>query len=46
MTFPSDGNNIVEGLLICKSITASEKAQDMFEILVTFKAENKVEWTK
>jgi hypothetical protein len=28
-----DGNNIVEDLLFCKSITASAKAQGLFEIL-------------
>jgi hypothetical protein len=29
-----DGNNIVEDLLSCKGITASAKAQDLFDILI------------
>jgi hypothetical protein len=41
-----DGNNIVEDLLFCKSITATAKAQDLFEILDTFISENSLEWTK
>jgi hypothetical protein len=41
-----DGNNIVEDLLFCKSITASAKTQDLFEILDTFISKNSLEWTK
>jgi hypothetical protein len=41
-----DGNNIVEDLLFCKNITASAKAQDLFEILDTFISESSFEWTK
>jgi hypothetical protein len=40
-----DGNDIVEDLF-CKSITASTKVQDLFEILNTFMVENNLEWTK
>jgi hypothetical protein len=40
-----DGNNVVEDLF-CKNITASAKAQDLFEILDTFISENSLEWTK
>jgi hypothetical protein len=35
-----DGHNIIEDLLFCKSITASAKAKDLFEILDTFISEN------
>jgi hypothetical protein len=38
-----DGNNIVENRLFCKSITASAKAQDLFDILDTFISENGLE---
>ncbi|XP_075455233.1 protein FAM200A-like [Ascaphus truei] len=41
-----DGNDIVEDLLFCKTITAGTKAQDLFEILTTFIVENNLEWTK
>jgi hypothetical protein len=41
-----DGNNIVEDLLFCKSIAASAKDQDLFQILDTFISENSLEWTK
>src|SRR6218665_2036488 len=40
------GNVIVEDLLFCKSIIASAKTQDLFEILDTFISENSLEWTK
>jgi hypothetical protein len=40
-----DGNNIVEDLLFCKSITANAKAQELLEILDTFIFENSLEWT-
>ena len=36
----ADDNDIVEDLLFCKSITASSKAEDLFEILDTFIIEN------
>lgn len=39
------GNYIVEDLPLCKSFTAGVKAQDLFEILDTFKYENNLEWT-
>jgi hypothetical protein len=42
----TDGNNIVEDLLFCKSITDSTKAQDLFDIIDTFMSENSLEWTK
>ncbi|XP_075454497.1 protein FAM200A-like [Ascaphus truei] len=41
-----DGNDIVEDLLFCKSITGGTKAQDLIEILDTFIVENNLEWTK
>ena len=44
-----DGNDILEDLLFCKSITASTKAENLFEIMDTFMVENnygvdKVRW--
>lgn len=39
-----DGNNIAD--LFCKNITASAKAQDLFEILDTFISQNNLDWTK
>ncbi|XP_075070632.1 protein FAM200A-like isoform X2 [Mixophyes fleayi] len=41
-----DGDNIVEDLLFCKSITAGAKAQDMFQIIDTFMSENNLDWTE
>jgi hypothetical protein len=42
----TDGNNIVEDLLFCKSITASTKAQYLFEILDTVMCKSNLEWIK
>jgi len=41
-----DGDDIVEDLLFCKNITASAKAQDLFEILDNFMSENILNWNK
>ncbi|XP_075042389.1 SCAN domain-containing protein 3-like [Mixophyes fleayi] len=41
-----DGENLVEDLLFCKSITAGTKAQDLFQIIDTFMSENNLDWTK
>jgi len=41
-----DGDDIVENVLFCKNITASAKAQDLFEILDNFMSENILDWTK
>lgn len=41
-----DGNNIKKDHLFCKNITVGVKAQDLFEILDTFKSENNLNWPK
>ncbi|XP_060846219.1 zinc finger BED domain-containing protein 5-like [Rhopalosiphum padi] len=41
-----DGDDMVEDLLFCKNITASAKAQDLFDILNNFMSENMLDWIK
>lgn len=41
-----DDDEMVEDLLFLKNITASAKAQDLFEILDNFMSENTLDWTK
>jgi hypothetical protein len=37
---------MIEDLLFCKNITASAKAQDLFDILNNCMSENMLDWTK
>lgn len=38
-----DGNDSVEDIIFCKSITATTKSQDLFEILEIIMVENNVQ---
>ncbi|KAE9543681.1 hypothetical protein AGLY_002077 [Aphis glycines] len=41
-----DGDDMVKDLFFCKNITASAKAQDLFDIFNNFMSENMLDWTK
>jgi hypothetical protein len=41
-----DDDDMVEDLLFCKNITASVKAQDLFDILNNFMSKNMFDWPK